>query len=98
MKITISYQKNWSEDGTVYDQRVKIDEYYRNEVNMYIQANMDLAEKDKRDWYTLIYLRTLDSGINYTNLTTSRYVKQWLEIMGVPTDRYLDRNTIIEFS
>lgn len=97
MNIIVSYNRVWGPDGTEYKQTVKIPKHYRGEINMYIQANMDLAEKDKRDWYTLLYLSTLDGDINYTKLTTRDYVKQWLLINDIDVSRWLDRNTIIQF-
>lgn len=98
-KLIVSYQKNWSENGTVYTQTVKVP----SELLTIINTKINKAIKEKshptiEDNLRHIFISPLQDGKNYTTNTTSKLIRHELGSLGADITRYLsDRNTIIEF-
>lgn len=97
-KLKISYQKEWSNDGTVYDQKVKVSKSVLTQINEEImKAKESKVHELFFNNHDYIYLNELKEDKNFTTLTTARIVKNELSKMNIDTKRFkTDRNTIIE--
>lgn len=107
--MKISYRKNWSKDGTFYNQTITIDWLIAHKFNQYI---IDILQKDKKEIKKThiisneqsqrqMFLEPLKLGVNFTHLTTleyfmSFYLKTIYEAPKKDRDfeRILNRNTI----
>lgn len=108
--VKVSYRKNWSKDGTFYNQTIAIDWLIAHEFNQYI---IDILQKDKKETIKThvisneqlqrqMFLEPLKLGVNFTHLTTLDYfMKFYLNTIYEPPkkdktfERILNRNTII---
>ena len=108
--MKVSYRKNWSKDGTFYNQTITIDKKTAVLFNnfMFKILNKDREEIQKNHIITgeqimrECYLKRLASGANYTHLTTLNYFMSfYLKTIYEPPkkdkdfERILNRNTII---
>lgn len=99
-KLKVSYQKEWSSEGTVYDQKVKVSKSVLTQINEEImKAKENKVHELFFNNHDYIYLNELKEGSNFTTLTTARIVKNELSKMNIDTKRFkTDRNTIIELA
>lgn len=108
--MKVSYRKNWSKDGTFYNQTITIDKKTAALFNSYVEKilNKDKEEIQKNHIITNeqsmreYYLKRLAIGVNYTYLTTLDYFMSfYLKTIYEPPkkdknfERILNRNTII---
>ena len=108
--MKVSYRKNWSKDGTFYNQTITIDKKTAILFNnfMFKILNKDREEIQKNHIITgeqimrECYLKRLALGANYTHLTTLEYFMSFYlkTIYKAPKkdkdfERILNRNTII---
>lgn len=94
MKYKISYLQKFNEEGTSYNQTIKINlsrEEFRG-LNRFLavkQLNMPSYAYEK------LYLDTLKRGINYPTLTTTKYFITYFHNILDDKRFKTDRNTII---
>lgn len=105
--LTINYQKEFGNDGTVYTQTIRTSKEIIRKFNAYIeelresvQNKFILSEEDMKILYNLDLLL---NDVNYINLTTLNYFKIfYIKEIYKPCKRDLDferillRNTIIK--
>lgn len=89
MNYTISYQKEWSPKGTVYDQKISAVVTF---AEWFFLTNKIFKEKRTSD-KNMMYLHNIHAGKNYTTLTTRDF---FCKHFGIQSKRLLDRNTIID--
>lgn len=103
MKYKISYVKDWSKEGTFYDQKVtvKASKSLVRKINREIKAiHKEINSKRIRsneDMETALFLNPVSEGKNYTHLTTVSYLAKRC---GFCRDKRFktDRNTVVEFA
>ena len=104
--MKVNYLKEWSNDGTFYNQTITIEKKYIEKFNEIVRAKKEEASKkiilSNEDMKILYYLEELKVGKNYTKLTTLDYfMKFYLKYIYEPPkrdknyERILERNTII---
>lgn len=89
MNYTISYPKEWSSDGTTYDQKISATVSFAEWFNL---TNKLFLEK-RKTIQNQMYLHRIHIGKNYTTLTTRDF---FCKHFGIRNKRLLDRNTIID--
>lgn len=105
--LTINYQKEWGNDGTVYSQTITTTKEIAKKFNEYIKGiKQEIAKKfvySNEDMKILYYLEDLKEGKNFTTLTELNYFKGFYikNIYQPPKKdrdiaRILWRNTIIK--
>ena len=97
-KLKVSYRGEWSDNGTYYDQKVKVSKSLLKQINDEIRT---AKEKKSHELFfnnhDFIYLDILRENKTFTTLTTARIIKHVLSKMNIDTSRFkTDRNTIIE--
>ena len=99
MNIIVSYQNDWDENGTHYNQRIRVPKELKEAINNEMRQAQETRQHEAlNNSHDYIYLNELTDNDNYTTLTTARLVKHVLETNGIDTKRVkLDRNTIISF-
>ena len=91
----ISYQKHWSEDGTVYNQRVKISyiDYLRFVTEMTLEIYHNFPLKDKycfnENDTIFMYRKNIEDKIVYLHSTERRFFCLMMDI------KLKDRNTYL---
>lgn len=99
MNYKVCYEKNWSTDGTFYDQRitVKLSHAELDAFNAHVrERKRKLLEKPCRDALEtnyLMFVGTLHKGKNFTNLSTCEVFKCFFNLLFYK--RIKDRNTLI---
>lgn len=103
MKYKISYVKDWSKEGTSYDQRVTV----KASKNLVRKINREIkaihAEIDRKrihsyeDMKMSSFLNPISIGKNYTHLTTASYLAKRCGF-GKDSRFKTDRNTVVVFS
>lgn len=105
--MKVSYLKEWSNDGTFYNQTITIEKEFIGKFNEIVKAKKEEISKkiihSNEDMKVLCYLQELKVGKNYTHLTTLDYfMKFYLKYIYEPPkrdkdyQRILERNTIIK--
>ena len=104
--ITISYQKEWGKDGTVYDQKIKINKdfikYINKQIKHYHNANYEnqciIADTIGFSTYYDCYLKELDADAktNYTTQVQLSFIYYYLSINNYDVSRIKRRNTKIK--
>ena len=105
--IIINYKKEWSNDGTVYNQTIKVNKKIMKDFNKYIKIKKEAVQNkhilSNEDMKILYYLEYIEEGKNYTTLTTLDYfIKFYWHNIYIPPkkdrtfERMLWRNTIIQ--
>ena len=104
--MIIDYKKHFGNDGTVYNQTIKIDKWLAEEFNIYLMNLKQEADQCyyKDHCYTALQLKIksidyLEKGTNYTNLIHLDVFTHLLENLNkkgynFDTKRILDRNTL----
>lgn len=95
--MRISYQKRYGNNGTVFRQMVKITRRELNLINFAIALEIENNYKNYKDYSwdynsATLYLELLTEEVNYTNLTTNRFIAKLLNNKRLKTDR----NTIYQ--
>lgn len=90
--IKVSYQKNWSKDGTTMTQSVKIDNDTKNKINEAIKNEIASGYKNYKNYASDInsarmYLEKLNDDYTDTNLTTNRFIQSYLKDDKIKKDR-----------
>lgn len=101
--MKVNYFKKWGNDGTCYTQTITINKDIMFKFNNYVKKEKNKLNNKKiysnDEMRILYYLETLESGINYTTLTTLRQFIYFYSIYISKKDknfkRILYRNTII---
>lgn len=90
LKLRINYQKNWDNEGTVYNQNIYINKDITNRFNCYIK-------KVSPTICQLGFLKPLgDERVQYLTLIQAKHLRALLEGLGYDTKRYIsNRNTRI---
>ena len=95
--MKVSYQKRFSVDGTVYNQKVRItinNESFIQLVNEKINLDLTTIEMKKVKSYSelkmLMYLKPIKEGANYLNCTTRNYIFNGILGVGIK-----NRNTVL---
>ncbi len=94
-KITISFKKRWADDGTVYNQAIKIDIHTFNKLNDAIRSELAMKQPRKKEYvYTSgyeFYLKpmTIENNISFLNHTQTRFINLFLKL------KLKDRNTCL---
>jgi hypothetical protein len=95
--MKISYQKNFSTEGTVYNQKVRITNNNKSFIELVNEKiNLDLTTiemkhvKSYTDLKMLMYLKPIKQGANFLNITTRDYI-----FNGILGASIKDRNTIL---
>jgi len=105
--LTINYQKEWGNDGTVYTQTITTSKEIIKKFNEYIRKLKEETHKkfiyNNEDMKILYYLEELKEGKNFIGLTQLGYFKGFYikNIYNPPKrdkdiERILWRNTIIK--
>ena len=106
--LIINYQKEIGKDGAIYTQTIKTSREIAEKFNKYVEKLEEETTKkfvcNNNDMKILYYLKMLQQGKNYINLTTLDYFKGFYikEIYEPPKkDKdieriLLNRNTIIK--
>ena len=99
-KLTVAYNvKNWSEDGSHYNQRIKVDRSIVEEFNKYVESyrvkhlsGVD-GEMNER-----LYLKPIELNDKvFLRLTQTRHLRMLLRKLGYNVDRILtNRNTYLK--
>lgn len=94
LNYKVSYWNEWTADGTHYNQTITIFLSCRDILQHLINAKINAYREMSGSWMVRTYLKELNEGKNYVNLTTAGYiVVNFLN----PDDTRIkrDRNTII---
>lgn len=92
-KRKINYQKSFGNDGTVYNQEVKISSDEKKSINDAIEKEIKNGYPNWKDYAgdkntAKLYLEKLsDKSVNNTNNTTNRFIKNHLKDDKIKTDR-----------
>ena len=105
-KIIISYRKNWNNDGTFYNQKIKLNKdfikYLNKNIRYYHNVSDDVKETicDSVGFskYYDCYLKELDTKnkYNYTSQVQLSFIYYYLNINNYDVSKIKRRNTIIE--
>ena len=108
--MKVSYRKNWSKDGTFYNQTITIDKKTAALFNDYVERALQRDKEEIQKNHIITneqsmreyYLKRLAIGANYTYLTTlDHFISFYLKAIYEPPkkdkdfERILNRNTII---
>lgn len=105
-KLVVSYQKCWNTDGTVFDQKIKLDKSFLKYVNKLIRHYHNDTYENKCitadtigfSTYYDCYLDEIDTDkkYNFLFLTQLSFIYYYLSVNNYDTSRIKRRNTIIE--
>ena len=105
-KIIVSYQKSWGTDGTLYNQKIKLDRSFLNYINKLIKHYHNANEENKNiiaenvgfSTYYDCYLDEIDTKQKYNCLFLTQlcFIYYYLSINNYDVSRIKRRNTILE--
>lgn len=104
--IKVNYRQHWSNDGTHYDQTIKLDKSFIKYINKQIDNYYNSNDENKEiicktigfSKYYDCYLQkiNINEKICFLNLTQLRFIYYYLSINNYIIDRILYRNTMLE--